>query len=130
MNHGRDHRDGLVVITTILSADIEFDEFDAMTDKVANRKALSNVPPTSSACCGWMEKVEGYDLSPRSPPSRRYSRRSGQDNGRWRGNMCHGSGAITVQVVLEAVCYGPKKTYFYEKCGALSGRAQRGLVGT
>jgi len=47
-----------------------------------------------------MDKIEGFDLSPRSPPSRRYSRRSGEDNGRRRGNMCHGSVAIAVRIVF------------------------------
>ena len=37
-----------------------------------------------------MEEIEGFHLSPRSSPQRRYSRRNSHDNGRRRGEMCHG----------------------------------------
>ena len=56
-----------------------------------------------------MEEIEGFHLSPRSPPSRRYSRRSGEDNGRRRGDMCHGSVAIAVRAALEAAHQYPRR---------------------
>ena len=44
-----------------------------------------NGPPTPITCCGWIEDIEGFHLSPQSPPQRHYSRRNSHDNGRRRG---------------------------------------------
>ena len=67
------------------------------------------------------EEIEGFHLSPRLPPSRRYSRRSGEDNGRRRGNMCHGSVAIAVRIILEAVSRRTGKNEYAGRCNWFNG---------
>ena len=74
---------------------------DSSSGRQSGQTKGLNGPPTPIACC--VKQIKGFHLSPRSPPPRRYSRRSGEDNDRRRGNMCHGHVAIAVRASLEAV---------------------------